>query len=84
MWVYIQTEPGLFTVGFFDPENKWHGDSDGTQKECAERVHYLNGGGDEGKLAVAVEALVTVAKESYDGNASATAAAALATIQHKP
>lgn len=45
MWVYKQTEPGLHTVGFYDPDGKWHPDSDGTKEECAQRVHYLNGGG---------------------------------------
>ena len=44
MWVYKQTEPGLWTVGFYDPEGKWHTDSDWNSKaEAAVRVHYLNG-----------------------------------------
>jgi len=63
MWVYKQTEPGLHTVGFFDPEGKWHSDSDGTKEECAKRVHYLNGGSNAlspviEKLRLAVERLV--------------------------
>ena len=28
MWVYIQTENNLFTVGFYDPEGGWHIDTD--------------------------------------------------------
>ena len=45
MYVYIISEPGLLTVGFYDPKGKWHADGDyGTRKEAAERVHYLNGG----------------------------------------
>jgi hypothetical protein len=45
MWVYKQTEPGLWTVGFYDPEGKWHPDSDWDDWErAAERVRYLNGG----------------------------------------
>ena len=45
MYVYIKTEPGLWTVGFYDPEGKWQGDSDHDSPEkAAERVHYLNGG----------------------------------------
>lgn len=47
-WVYLLTENeggnSIYTVGFFDPEGKWNTDSDGTQEECAKRVHYLNGG----------------------------------------
>jgi hypothetical protein len=48
VWVYIRSEKlegnWLYTVGFYDPAGKWHSDSDGTKEECAERVHYLNGG----------------------------------------
>jgi hypothetical protein len=45
MYVYIQTEPGLYTVGFYAPDGTWHPDSDhGSREEAAERVHYLNGG----------------------------------------
>ena len=44
MYVYIQSEPGLYTVGFFDPNGKWHADSDhGDKKKAADRVAYLNG-----------------------------------------
>ena len=45
MWVYIQSEPGLWTVGFYAPGGVWHGDSDWPSREqAANRVHYLNGG----------------------------------------
>ena len=45
MYVYIMSEPGLWTVGFYDPEGRWHGDSDHAfREEAAKRVHYLNGG----------------------------------------
>jgi hypothetical protein len=44
-WVYIRSEPGLFTVGFYAPDGKWNTDSDhGSRDDAAERVHYLNGG----------------------------------------
>jgi len=44
MYVYIQTEPSLYTVGFFDPEGDWFSESDHESKEeAAARVHYLNG-----------------------------------------
>lgn len=48
MWVYIRTEPGVWTVGFYGPDGKWQPDSDqASQESAAARVHYLNGGNDE-------------------------------------
>lgn len=45
-WVYIQSEPGLYTVGFYSPDGRWHPDSDHSSRDdAASRVHYLNGGG---------------------------------------
>ena len=45
MWVFIKSEEGLYTVGFYDPQGGWHTDSDYDYKsEAAQRVHYLNGG----------------------------------------
>lgn len=45
-WVYRQTEPELYTVGFYDPAGTWHTDSDhATKQEAAERVAWLNGSG---------------------------------------
>jgi hypothetical protein len=45
-WVYVQSEPGLLTVGFYDPNGKWHSDSDHDSREsAAARVQTLNGGG---------------------------------------
>lgn len=44
-YVYIQSEPGLWTVGFYDPTGKWVPESDHeSAAAAAERVHYLNGG----------------------------------------
>jgi len=44
-WVFCNFEPGLFTVGYYDPAGKWHPESDHTSRDdAAERVHYLNGG----------------------------------------
>jgi hypothetical protein len=44
-WVYLRSEPGLWTVGFYDPSGEWHAESDwGSSEEAATRVHYLNGG----------------------------------------
>jgi len=45
MWVYINSEPGLWTVGFYSPSGEWNTDSDWhTPEQAAARVHYLNGG----------------------------------------
>jgi len=45
MWIYIKTEAGLWTVGFYSPDGEFHGDSDHpSPEEAADRVHYLNGG----------------------------------------
>ena len=45
IWLYQSFEPGLFTVGFYDPSGKWHPESDHvTSGAAAERVHWLNGG----------------------------------------
>ena len=44
-WVYVKSETGLWTVGFYTPDGSWHTDSDhSSQEEAARRVHYLNGG----------------------------------------
>lgn len=44
MYVYVQSEPGLWTVGFYQPDGRWEPESDHESKDkAAERVHYLNG-----------------------------------------
>lgn len=46
MYVYVRSEPGLWTVGFYDPKGKWHPDSDHNDRaEAADRVMALNGSG---------------------------------------
>ncbi len=48
-YVYINSEPGLWTVGFYDPNGKWQPESDHeSAKAAARRVHYLNGGRESG------------------------------------
>lgn len=45
MWVYIETERNIWTVGFYDPDGKFKTDSDHDDREKAgERVAFLNGG----------------------------------------
>jgi hypothetical protein len=44
MYVYIQSEPGLWTVGFYDPQGEWQAESDwGAAEEAASRASWLNG-----------------------------------------
>lgn len=51
MFVYIKSEPGLWTVGFYSPNGKWNSDSDHDNREdAAKRVHYLNGGQEENEV----------------------------------
>ena len=46
MYVYIKSEPSLWTVGFYDPQGKWHPQSDyEVREEAAGRVAWLNGSG---------------------------------------
>lgn len=45
-YVYINAEPGCYTVGFYTPAGDWEPESDHpTAVAAAARVHYLNGGG---------------------------------------
>jgi hypothetical protein len=45
MYVYIESERNLFTVGFYNPAREWVSESDHESRaEAAHRVHYLNGG----------------------------------------
>jgi hypothetical protein len=44
MWVFIQSERGLWTVGHYDPAGEWQPESDHNKKEeAACRVMELNG-----------------------------------------
>lgn len=45
MYTIINSEPGLYTVGFYSPDNVWHPYEDFEDKEAAgEKCNYLNGG----------------------------------------
>lgn len=45
MYTYIKSEPGLWTVGFYEA-GKWHSESDhNSTHDAAKRVAYLNGSG---------------------------------------
>jgi hypothetical protein len=44
-YVYIKSEPSLWTVGFYKPDGNWVSESDHENSEdAAKRVAYLNGG----------------------------------------
>jgi hypothetical protein len=44
-YVYLRSEPDLWTVGFYGPNGTWESESDhDTREEAVEWVHYLNGG----------------------------------------
>lgn len=44
-YVCIQSEPRLWTVGFYTPQGEWVPESDHESPvDAAERVHWLNGG----------------------------------------
>lgn len=44
MYVYIESEKGLWTVGFYSPDGKWNPESyHSSPKEAAQRVAWLNG-----------------------------------------
>jgi hypothetical protein len=44
-WVYLNSEPQLWTVGFYDSNGEWHPESDhASEQEAALRVNFLNGG----------------------------------------
>jgi len=54
MFVYIQSEPGLWTVGHYDPKGHWIAESDWDSAEkAAAHCHYLNGGNDDPDESIA-------------------------------
>jgi hypothetical protein len=60
-YVYIKSEPGLWTVGFYKPDGRLEPESDhGEREAAADRVAYLNGAG-------AVAAVLGEALNSGDG-----------------
>ena len=43
-FVYLNSEPGLWTTGFYDPNGRWHADKDFNDPEdAAGRCAWLNG-----------------------------------------
>jgi hypothetical protein len=67
-YVYVTSEPGLYTVGFYDPAGKWQPESDhDNQGEAVERVAFLNGNPAPGYLGIARTALLAV-EQALKGN----------------
>jgi hypothetical protein len=63
MYVYLHSEPNLFTVGSYDPKGNWIPDCDfSTREEARQRVHYLNGGGDFEILEARIKTLEDAVK----------------------
>jgi len=45
MYIYLRSEPGVYTVGYYNPKGEWCPESDwNTTTDAAKRVAYLNGG----------------------------------------
>lgn len=82
-WVYVRSEPNLWTVGFYDPAGKWQSDSDhDTAQGAASRLNYLNGGNgpliaERDTLVLALRNLVYEFDQVYDGGYHASIAASL-------
>jgi hypothetical protein len=79
-YVYIRSEPGLWTVGFYDPAGGWQSESDhGSTDAAALRVAFLNGG-PQPQLVEALRELLSHIGPSDDvpDAARASARAALA------
>ena len=55
MYIYLKSEPGLFTVGHYAGE-QFHSESDhDTAAAAAERVHWLNGGNMPDQQTITIE-----------------------------
>lgn len=77
-WVYWQSEPRLWTVGYYSPDGQRHPESDWESTDhAAQRANWLNGGdppnttGDDGtaapELLTACRRLTTLVVGYYEG-----------------
>lgn len=63
MYVYVRSEPQLWTVGFYAPDGKWKPESDhNDQEEAAKRVAWLNGSCPNESLSI-IEEVVELLEE---------------------
>ncbi len=68
-YVYIRTEPELWTVGFYRPDGTWEPESDhGSKEDAARHVISLNGGCPDGEL---LEQILANAGDQWDQDAAA-------------
>lgn len=75
-WVYINSEPGLHTVGYYAPDGRFVPESDHVSiAGAAERIHYLNGGAHQvlsqirdllEELTKASEAIASILEENVN------------------
>lgn len=50
-YVYVETDPGTWTTGFFAPDGRWTPESDhASPEEAAQRINFLNGQEQQGIL----------------------------------
>ena len=67
MYVYLRTEPALWTVGSYNPDGGWMPESDHSDREqAARRVAWLNG---NGAVTLTAEQLATVRGALADAQA---------------
>jgi len=68
MWVYLVSEPGLYTVGFYSPDGEWHPDTDWpSRNEAANRVSFLNGRSESPAVTDGIPALDDATKMGAKG-----------------
>ncbi len=76
-YVYIKSEPQLWTVGIYLPDGRWGPESDhDNEASAAERVRWLNGGGvkpltgdERGQLIAENDELRSMLAHCYAGSA---------------
>lgn len=64
MWYYKKSEPQLWTVGYDSASGDWTTDSDHDSREsAAQRVAFLNGGGQRSEIAELSQQLTNARSE---------------------
>ena len=64
MYVYMKTEPTLWTVGLFDPSGVFHPESDHNSPDlAAKRVIEMNGGTPEGSVTLMPDEILSFATD---------------------
>lgn len=64
MYVYKETQTGIWTVGFIWPDGQFYAESDYAKRDdAAGRVHYLNGGIDADLIVESVNHVCSLLSE---------------------